>query len=55
MNQAEIYVDEEKFTKAKSYYKYLWTLTRRPRRLAHVRLCALEGQAVRDAKNLEYS
>ena len=26
MNQAEIYVDEEKFTKAKSYYKYLWTL-----------------------------
>lgn len=26
MNEAEIYVDEEKFTKAKSYYKYLWTL-----------------------------
>ncbi len=26
MNQGEIYVDEEKFTKAKSYYKYLWTL-----------------------------
>ena len=26
MNQAEMYVDEEKFTKAKSYYKYLWTL-----------------------------
>ena len=26
MNQAEIYVDDEKFTKAKSYYKYMWTL-----------------------------
>lgn len=26
MNEAEIYVDEEKFTKAKGYYKYLWTL-----------------------------
>lgn len=26
MNQAEVYVDDEKFTKAKSYYKYLWTL-----------------------------
>jgi hypothetical protein len=28
MNQAEVYVDDEKFTKAKSYYKYLWTLDR---------------------------
>jgi len=26
MNEAEIYVDEEKYTKAKGYYKYLWTL-----------------------------
>lgn len=26
MNEAEVYVDDEKYTKAKSYYKYLWTL-----------------------------
>lgn len=28
MNEAEMFVDNEKFTKAKSYYKYLYTLDR---------------------------
>lgn len=26
MNEAEVFVDDEKFTRAKSYYKYLWVL-----------------------------
>ncbi|MGY8941868.1 MAG: hypothetical protein ACKVJH_07550 [Flavobacteriales bacterium] len=28
MNQSEVYVDDEKYTKAKSYYKYLYSLDR---------------------------
>lgn len=28
MNQAEVYVDDEKYTKAKSYYKYLYSIDR---------------------------